>query len=494
MTFRQDRFELPLRLVAAAIIVASLGILNAIAGEMSQPTDMTTVFLLVFSTCSSFMLIARGLGVGVAAGLGVVIAVSISLALANFAGSMALGHAAFTLAATSVLVLVGRIAGATDRSSAASAVGCRRVNADRSRFQRDAGTGAWGRRHLPEPTVEQTLGALVTDFCVWTETEAATPDDEAAPIWPAFGRFVRQTLRNRLGARDIDLCDVVDDGSRLRPIVPPSKLGPTAVTTDGPLGYAIRSGHVYCAPTGAKAGAEAPTWEWILPLRSGSAADAVVTVGGIDQAEYRRPSVGHAVRDLFQLCWFHVRGMQALRQARRTDAPTGLLLRSELLGALREDHQCELRRGEPLAVLTLALEGLRRLDDGGQWAERDELVSRLGYVLRASLNAGDLVARFADDRFVAVMQRTASDLARVTAERLLLRVRREVLEHVDPQGGLGIRLRAGLTSDATGGSEPEALISRAVSLLDDARTQGVDFAVDPVEHAVATTGATTAPN
>ncbi len=484
MMRREDRFELPLRLLAAAIIVTALGLLNSLSGAEPHPTRSTTVFLLVFAVCSSFMLIARGLGVGVAAGLGVVIAVSISMALASFSGAVVLGHAAFTLASTSVLVLIGRIAGASDREPSASEVGRRRLARSGRGFQPEPQQHVWGRNTQPEPTIERTLGGLVSDFCVWTGTDVVRAADDGAPVWPAFARFVRQALRDRLGVGDVEIFEVSEEPARVRPLAPRADRSRALESADsGPFGCAIRTQQVYSAPRHRAAGVptdDAQHWQWVLPLCERGHARALVAIADIERSEYDRPSVAHAVRDLLQLCWVHVRGMQALRTARRTDTQTGLLTRTELLAALREtsgDH-----RDEPVAVLVLTLEGLRRLDDAGQWAERDELVSRLGQSLRKYLCADDLLARFSDDRFVVAMRRTTAVLGQATARRLLEHVREEVLERVDPEGSLHVGLRAGMSGTGLEWAEPEGLLSKALNLLDKARAQACELACDADEH------------
>jgi GGDEF domain-containing protein len=469
MELRKERFELPLRLAAAAITVAGLGLLHSLSASDPFATRAATMLALVFAVCSSFTLIARGLGQGVAIGLGIVIAISLSIALANVTEAGGAATGAFTLVAITIMVLVGRIAGAPRRTA-------RPRPTATPGFQPDGTGGVWQPGGTPAaPSVEQMLGGLVADFCVWTDTDMARQAAEGAPPWHAFARFIRRTLRERLGARDVRIYHVADGGQRLDPLAPRrEQQAQRPPSPHGALGYALLTGHVYVGESHRPAGATSP-WAWVLPLRDGSGTCGVVTVGLLERPEVNRPSVAHAVRDLLQLCWAHVRGLQALHQARRLDAPTGLLTRGELLAEL--DGAC--RRGphahEPVAVLALALEGLRRLDDGGQWSERDELVRTLGMSLRQRTHSDDLLARFTDERFIVVMRRADATLGAALGRELLDDLLQDVIERNDPFDTLRVRLRGALVAGRPHHEQPDGLVARALRLLDTARVQQAEF-------------------
>lgn len=469
MTKSRDRLEMPLRLLAAGVTVVSLGLLYSLPESLNVVNIPATVFLLVFTACTAFIHLARGLGAAVASALGVVIAVSIAIGLGVFLGGPSVAHATFTLFATAMLVLLGRIAAQASPPDQPVRTG----------FQHDAQNGVWrrpvGDLSAPE-SIEQTLGGVITDFCAWTGTEAARCAADGPLPGPAFARFVRQTLQERLGAADVRTYGVVDDPAlHLRPLAPKTqdaKRAPAALV--GPIGYALRTGHVWVRPRRDMSSNTSP-WTWVLPIIEDGSPALLVTAAAIERATCDRPSVGHAVRDVLQLCWAHVRGLQALHTARRTDSQSGLLTRSELLKALAEPNGAAARTREPAACLALALEGLRRLDDRGQWAERDRLVQRLGVVLRERLHSDDLIARFADDRFVALMRRTDGTLGRQFAERLLNAVQREVVKHVDPDGLLGVGVRGALASVDFDADGHDRLLPRSLRLLDEARAQGRPF-------------------
>src|SRR5262249_43420109 len=137
----------------------------------------------------------------------------------------------------------------------------------------------------------------------------------------------------------------------------------------------------------------------------------------------------------------------------------GTLTRSELLRKL-EVVAGTVSDEEPMMVLALAIEGLRALDDCGQWNRRDAVIERIGRVLSRRVRSDDLVGRFSDDRFIVVLRRLDSRLGTLVAEKLLHTLRSEVLDEWSAAlpAGRGddaphteLRIRAGLASSRAAG-------------------------------------------
>lgn len=488
MTYHSDRFELPLRLLAAGVAVAGLGLLHSLSISGPFPERVGTVFTLVFAVCAAFIFIARGLGNGIATGLGVIIAVSIAIALGRFVGVASVATGAFMLLSSILLTMVGRIAGLPDAVAGDHSLRTTRSLLARG-FTPEANTALPRAAEAPDIppylAVEQALGAVVSDFCSWTSTDAAQGAAAGPGCWPAFARFVRLSLQDRLSATGVQVFATQADQPHLTLVTNSSRHdGPCDIPESSPLAYARRSGHVYVntrAPAGQldpHQSPDSPTWRWVLPLRDTTGVvQHLVAVSEIAHPNGRRPSTAHAMRDLLELCATHVRGLRALAVAQRTDAQTGLLSRIELLDALGALDRTQHRTQEPLAILALAVEGLRRLDANRQWGERDEIVSRIGRVLQQRLHSDDVIARFTDDRFVVVMHRMEQALATATAEKLLTDIQQDVLEPLDPLGALGVAVRGGLVAECCSDSR-ESLLARALALLDTARVERWTLATD----------------
>ncbi len=312
----EDRFEMPIRLLAAGATLLSLAMLHAGTAAEAAATP-AGVAMLIFSACAGFTLVVRGLGPGIAAGLGVVIAVSLGIAVGDMTGAGPFGNAAFIVLTSSLLLCVGRIAGA--QSQRIGPLGIREDDAAPvSGFQPHRGTSVWAppRDTL---TVEQLLGRLVGDFCAWTRTSMAE-NYGGHRAWSAFARFVRQALEDRVGAQCVEILRRDPDGAW-------SAMGVDArdrqqLADDASALHAAQTGHVYIASP-SEGARNAGDWSWLLPIHRNGAVEAIIAVRGFRAASHARPSIGHAVRDLIEMLWLHMHGRVALeRQARSTHANT----------------------------------------------------------------------------------------------------------------------------------------------------------------------------
>jgi len=139
---------------------------------------------------------------------------------------------------------------------------------------------------------------------------------------------------------------------------------------------------------------------------------------------------------------------------------------------------------EPLVVIAVSIEGVRSLDDKGQWELRDWLMQQLGHEMGCKLQSDDLVGRFSDGLFVVVVRRIDIALGQVIAEKILEAVSR----NLDEQPGINgaIKLRCGLADvDVRGLAEAQSLepvLVRALGALRRARSEDRTILTDSVRH------------
>lgn len=291
--------------------------------------------------------------------------------------------------------------------------------------------------------------------------------------WPAFDQFLRELLLDMLGAKRVRLFHVVEGGQVLRLLTdevgtPNTLFAPTSLMSHvvsvgrryirgdpshGPLvdelateseegsnlgGRTEPSGSV---DRRALTQARGPA-VWMFPIRDYEAAgtenlDApshrsigLVVVGDLDEAAPADPDQLDGFADVITEFWLHVRDYECLQIVRRTDRGSGVLNRLDFV-RMAEIAVAEARReGEPVAVLAVALEGLRRFDDEGWWLLRDRVIEETGRVLRRKLRANDLVGRFSDDRFVILMRWLDLSLGKLIAARIVSWVKEGVAEAV----------------------------------------------------------------
>jgi diguanylate cyclase (GGDEF)-like protein len=163
-----------------------------------------------------------------------------------------------------------------------------------------------------------------------------------------------------------------------------------------------------------------------------------------------------------------------LRDALRTDRASGVLNRTDLA------HQAErvlaeaVADEEPVVLLAVAIEGIRRLDDGRHWELQDWLMQQVGRALRRRLRTDDIIGRFSDDRFVAVLRRLDLSLGELIAKKVLASLQ-DAIQHGDAPLTDSVNVRCGLAADSH--ANFEMLLSRACDALQDARDRRVEVAI-----------------
>ncbi|HOB76319.1 MAG TPA: diguanylate cyclase [Phycisphaerae bacterium] len=310
--------------------------------------------------------------------------------------------------------------------------------------------------------------------------------------WPLFDRWVREALNEFLRARRVRCFHVTDAAQRLvsltneleEPLWPPGQLPALVEHTLGsgrPYVHASRANgdlinrlaeewtNTMLQATGVKRAVP----HWLYPVREATHTIGLVLVGELPEPVREDPHGLAVLGGLLTTFWRYVRQADALALAERTDRTSGLLTRMDLTERARQLTTEANHESEPLVVLALAVEGIRRLEDGGHWALRDRLMRRIGEQMRRRLRSDDLLGRFSEDRFVAVLRRLDLALGQIIAGKLLTDVQRLVHEH--PALEEAVRIRCGLSD--TGTDHFEAAAGRAFEALRRARIEGCETPV-----------------
>ncbi|MCC7416777.1 MAG: GGDEF domain-containing protein [Acidobacteria bacterium] len=155
----------------------------------------------------------------------------------------------------------------------------------------------------------------------------------------------------------------------------------------------------------------------------------------------------------------YVLGRQADRLAAlsETDPLTGLCNARGLFDRLEAELARARRYREPLALVLVDLDGLKRINDEFGHRAGDEAIRCLADVIRSELRSTDIGARWGGDEFAVLAPSTARDAALALAERIRASIPRRS-ERLRLSGSLGV---AAIEADVHDEAVDSATLMRA---------------------------------
>lgn len=198
-------------------------------------------------------------------------------------------------------------------------------------------------------------------------------------------------------------------------------------------------------------------WTRILQHKEAMARDlgrsVEVTVASLDFLNQNE----HLVEGSLVLC--SEEELTQVAEVALRDGLTGLFDQSTFRLRLRRELERARRYELPLSVLLLDLDHFKRLNDEHGHLVGDQVLARLGQILREQVRAVDLVARYGGEEFAVVLPETGAAEARELAERLRATVEAEF------SGDLGVTLSAGVAANPRREASVEEVISAADKAL-----------------------------
>jgi diguanylate cyclase (GGDEF)-like protein/PAS domain S-box-containing protein len=152
------------------------------------------------------------------------------------------------------------------------------------------------------------------------------------------------------------------------------------------------------------------------------------------------------------------------------DDVTVLYNRRYFLEELERDLARARRKGTPLSLLMMDMDGLKSINDRFGHDRGAAFIKELGNIIKANTRASDVAARFGGDEFVLLAAETDTDEAVEIAERLRL----ETSSYSTQIEGweVGMSISVGVATFPKHASESEGLIKRADQAMYEAKRAG----------------------
>ena len=157
---------------------------------------------------------------------------------------------------------------------------------------------------------------------------------------------------------------------------------------------------------------------------------------------------------------------QELERLSVTDGLTGLYNRRRLAEAIQEEEQRFERSGRGFALLMADIDRFKEYNDTFGHVAGDQVLARMGVILRELTREVDCAARFGGEEFAIMMPETDLDGAAAVAERIRQRLSEEVI------AGGRVTLSIGIAVYPQHGQTPQAALEAADAALYEAKGKG----------------------
>ncbi len=334
----------------------------------------------------------------------------------------------------------------------------------------------------PEAHVTESrhLIAAVDRFDDWLHEHREDSDP-----WPKFDEFVRALLYEFCQATHVRPYRLLSGGDDLVALHDSEPLGDDdrLSARRGIVGHVVTTGRPYLFGDASQGelvnrlGDESDEpIAWCFAIRQGPRRLGVVLVGQVGFAPDQQVIFRRSMERLVNQFWCTLAETMLSRSAAQVDPASGLATRFAFLRVAEESLRSSYKQGEPVAIVVMAIEGLRTLNDTGRWEVADEVVRAVSDVLRRKVRMDDQLGRFDDSRMVLLLRRVDSELASLIVAQMMSRVTAVCSDA--SRWGSSVCVRCGVTGSGTDEPTLRTLMSRALIQCSRARQAHASVASD----------------
>lgn len=193
----------------------------------------------------------------------------------------------------------------------------------------------------------------------------------------------------------------------------------------------------------------------------------------LDAVDVDTPGSGlAALRTVFDVAYRRNVAMKEKHALDTADAVTGLFNRRHFAKCLEEEIVRSRRILLPVSLITLRIDGFRRLHEELGFQQVDALLRMLGAILKKTTRLNDIIARTNSDEVNLVLPHTAYMGAAVKAERVRRVVEGTKFPVLEARGVGSLTVSCGVSEYPSFSSDAESLIRTADEALNQVRELG----------------------
>jgi diguanylate cyclase (GGDEF)-like protein len=155
-----------------------------------------------------------------------------------------------------------------------------------------------------------------------------------------------------------------------------------------------------------------------------------------------------------------------------TDELTGLANNRAFRDVAKNEAARARRFGHPLSLLMLDVDDFKKVNDTYGHPQGDEVLRRIGEILRFESRGIDAPARYGGEEFAVALPETGADGAMEVAERIRARIESEEVPFLDRDGVLRISASLGVATLPDSARDVRALVAAADAALYSAKRAG----------------------
>jgi len=210
----------------------------------------------------------------------------------------------------------------------------------------------------------------------------------------------------------------------------------------------------------------------VAPIEGEEGLIGVISVGGITRRHGHAKRLLKMLADLAGVAYSYVNKLKVTEHAADIDSLTGTLNKRSFQRRLGEEVHLAERTNQPMSLLLLDIDHFKNYNDTSGHQEGDEVLRRLGGLLRGGVREDDAVARYGGEEFVVLYPAASKARAQRLAEALRAAVENERFAHGARQPMGRVTISGGVATFPEDARDSVGLVRAADQALYEAKAAG----------------------